>query len=157
MSDETDTGINQLQFLIGTWKGQGEGFGHKSEVEQTFQYMFDERFIQSKTRSIARDENGTVIEIHEDLEIFSYDNSREKVILRGFYSEGYVNEYVMEPGTEGENQLIFTSVKTENAGGMLARQRMEIISENEFTFTLDLAKKGEEFKPCQVIKMKRVS
>lgn len=157
IANSNKTGLGYLQFLIGNWKGYGAGFEQKSEVTQSFQYILQNQFIQSETKSIARAEDGTIIEVHEDLEIFSYDSKREKVILRGFYSEGYVNVYVMELIAEAENQLVFTSEKTENAGRMMVRQRFAIISENEYELTLDLAKAGQEFTPCQVIKMKKIA
>ncbi|HLF89116.1 MAG TPA: heme-binding beta-barrel domain-containing protein [Anaerolineales bacterium] len=157
MPEKKVIGLNPLRFLIGKWEGHGEGFGQKSEVEHSYQFVLQDQFIQSQTTSIVRGEDGTTEEIHEDLGIFSFDSARKKIIFRAFYSEGYINEYVMEEGTQAENQIILTTEKAENAGGMMARLRTEIISENEYVMTLDLANKGGEFKPCQVIRMRKVS
>ena len=155
MTDKDLHGLDQLRFLIGHWQGHSEGFGQKSEVEHSYQILFQEQFIQSKTKSTTYAQDGSIKEVHEDLGMFSFDAERQKVIFRGFYSEGYVNIYVMEDRREDENQLVFTTEKTENAGGMMARLRMEIIAENEYEMVLDLAPAGGEFKPCQTTRMKK--
>jgi hypothetical protein len=156
MADKNTIRLDRLRFLIGRWQGHGEGFGQKSEVEHTYQFILQNQFIQSKTKSITLGQDGSVKEIHEDLGIFSFDVARQKVILRGFYSEGYVNTFVMEDRNGDGNQLVFTTEKTENANGMMARLRMEVISENEYEMILDLAQQGTEFKPCQKTRMRKV-
>ena len=155
MVDEHTRGLGQLQFLIGSWQGQGEGFGQKSEVEHTYQSLFQGQFIQSKTKSTTRGPDGKVLEVHEDLGLFSYDGARQLVVMRGFYSEGYVNTYLMEDTGDAKNQLIFTTESTENAGGMRARLRLQIISEDQYEMTLDLAQGESEFKPCQKTRMRK--
>jgi len=105
MTNVNTSGLDQLRFLIGRWQGHSEGFGQRSEVEHTYRYILNNQFIQSKTKSTTYAEDGSIKEIHEDLGVYSYDVSREKIILRGFYSEGYVNVYVMEDRT-GDGSLM---------------------------------------------------
>jgi hypothetical protein len=148
-------GLRQLDFLIGKWTGQGQGFGRTSQVEHTYRYILQDRFIHCQTRSIANDEGGEVVDVHEDWEIYRYDPDGSAVILRGFYSEGYVNVYLMEAQSEGE--LVFTSEWTEGAGGMRARIRLDHLSPDEYTMALDLAAPGKDFVECQLVHMKRES
>jgi hypothetical protein len=157
ISQKKDSGLERLEFLIGGWSGEGEGFGQKSDVKQTYQYILQDRFIHSRTKSVTRSQDGTVLDDHEDWGVFSFDPDRDFIVLREFYSEGYVNIYTMDEVGSGEKILIFSSEKTEGAGGLMARVRIKIISEFEYEMFLDLAKPGNEFRQCQVIRMKRDS
>jgi len=120
MTNEEKGNLGNLEPLIGSWKGKGRGFGNVSEVENSFEYVLDSNFIHSETKSVAKDADGKIAEIHEDWGMFSYDLDRDTIILREFYSEGSVNIYHMEEVAEPGNQLVFTSVKTEGAGGLRA-------------------------------------
>lgn len=155
MADSDTMGLDRLGFLIGNWKGKGEGFGQQSDVEHTYQFILQTHFIQSKTKSITYGSDGSIKEIHEDIGVFSYDIARQKIVFRGFYSEGYVNIYIMEDRSAVDQELVFTTEMTENAGGIMARLRMKILSENEYELVLDLAQEGADFKPCQTIRMKK--
>jgi hypothetical protein len=156
MSMDRQNELDRLGFLIGSWTGVGEGFGHTSQVEHTYRLVLQNRFIQGETKSVARDDAGTIIEVHEDLGMFSFDPDRKAIVLREFHSEGYVNVYVMEDVEEPTVQLVFTSEKTEGAGGLLARLRYDLLSDDDYVVALDLAKPGEDFRECQVATMKRV-
>ena len=59
----------------------------------------------------------------------------------------------MEEVGEPDKRLVFTSEKTERAGGLKARLRYDFLSDDAFTVCLDLAKPGDEFRECQVDKM----
>lgn len=155
VSNEKKTGLKRLEFLLGRWSGDGEGFGHKSKVENSYEYVLQGKFIQSRSHSVARDDDGNLIEVHEDIGMFSYDPDRDAIILREFYTEGYVNIYVAEEVGDSGGSLTFTSEKTEGAGGLGARLRLNLISEDEYVMFLDLARPGEEFRECQVIRMRR--
>jgi hypothetical protein len=78
--------------------------------------VLDSRFIRSKTRSVAKSADGEIEEAHEGWGMFSYDPDRDALAFREFFSEGYVNVYLMEEVAEPGNHLVFTSEKTEGAG-----------------------------------------
>ena len=157
MSRSDKEGLSQLDFLIGSWSGHGKGFGHTSKVWNTYQYVLQDKFIQSQAESIARDDSGEVIEFHEDMGIFSYDPDREAIILREFYTEGYVNEYVVEAVSGSEGSYIYRGEKSEGSGGLRAQLRLNLISDDEYEMYLDLARPGEDFRECQEIHMFRES
>jgi len=142
---EAENKLEKLNFLIGAWTGQGESFGQTAAVEHRFEYILQNKFIQSSTRSISRNADGEVTEIHEDLGIYSYDPDRDVVVLREFYTEGYVNTYLME---ETETGFVFTTERTQGAGGLRARLSYIVISEDAFEETLDLASPGKDFSFC---------
>lgn len=157
MPEEETNGLERLSFLIGKWAGKGEGFGNTSQVETTFRYILQDKFIQSQTWSIAHDMDGNLVEEHEDMGVFSYDPDLDKIVFREFYTEGYVITYTMEEAAEPEHTLVFTSLRQEGTGGMRARQRMKVVSEDEFESVLDLAQGDGEFSACQTIWMRRKS
>lgn len=157
MTNEKQGKLIALEFLIGSWKGKGRGFGNESEVENSFEYVLDSQFIRSKTRSVAKRLDGEIEEVHEDWGMFSYDPERDAIVLREFYSEGYVNVYLMEEVDEPGNLLVFTSEKTEGTGGLRARLRYQLLSESVCKVALDLARPGEEFRQCQLVEMTRVN
>ena len=63
------TGAERVEFgilniMIGEWIGEGEVMGNRSELNQTFQYIIHDRFIQCTAKSITRDESGSVVDDH---------------------------------------------------------------------------------------------
>ena len=141
-----------IRFLLGEWKGEGEG----SNVVHTYKFVLEDRFIHSRTRAEFEPKEGEEKgEVHEDWGFFSYDSDRDKIIFRQFLSEGFVNTYVLEQDEPGGKKLIFNSENTESSGGMLARLTIEILNANEYRMLLDLAQPGKEFFTCQTISMKR--
>jgi hypothetical protein len=156
MSENEQDGLERIAFLIGKWTGEGEGFGQTSQVEHSYRYVLQNRFIESKTKSIVSDDDESILEVHEDLGMFSYDTEREAIVLRQFHSEGYVNVYTMDDPSEHAGGIVFTSDKTEGAGGLLARLRYDLESTGSYTVSLDLANPGQDFRECQVVRMRRV-
>jgi hypothetical protein len=156
VSQKTQTGLSVLDFLIGKWKGHGAGFGNTSVVEQEYELVLQEKFIRSMSHSVAHDDEGQLVEVHDDWGMFSFDSDREAIVLREFYSEGYVNIYVMREGDDPGNSFVFTSERTEGAGGLQAQLRLNLLSNDEFQMFLDLARPGENFRECLVMRMKRI-
>ena len=150
---EAENKLEKLSFLIGAWTGDGESFGQTAAVEHRFEYILQNKFIQSRTRSVSRNSDGESTEIHEDMGVFSYDSDRDVVVLREFYTEGYVNTYLME---ETETGFVFTTERTESAGGLMARLSFTVLSDDVFEETLELAGPGKEFSHCLRNVMKRV-
>ena len=110
MTNEEQGNLGNLESLIGSWKRKGRGFGNVSEVENSFEYVLDCNFVRSETKSVAKDADGKIAEIHEGWGMFSYDLDRDAIVLREIYSEGYVNIYHMGMAPATGNQLVFTSV-----------------------------------------------
>ena len=151
--EEKDT-WEPIRFLLGEWRGEGEG----SKVRHTYKFVLQDKFIHSRTRAEFEPKEGEEKgEIHEDWGFFSHDSDRDKIIFRQFLSEGFVNTYVLNPIEPGDNRLIFNSESTEGAGGMLARLTIELLNENEYRMLLDLASPGKEFFNCQDISMHKVN
>ena len=105
-----------FEFLEGKWTGQGEGVSGISRINLEYSFILNGKFLQMKTRSEFKpQEKNPKGEIHEDMGILSYDKSREKFILREFYIENFVIQYVLESISENGNQFTFVSEHIENA------------------------------------------
>jgi hypothetical protein len=153
-SENTENPWQPILFFLGKWEGTGER--GNSSVEHTYEYILQDKFIHTKTKAVFKPKEGEkTAEIHEDWGIFSYDPAREKLILRQFLTEGFVNTYVLEEvGTQGKI-LIFATESTEGAGGTQARLQYEILNEDEYSLVLELAPPGKEFFECSRMRMKR--
>jgi len=152
-AEDQDDKWAPLRFLLGTWEGGSES----SVVTHTYEFVVQDKFIQSRTRSEAEAPDGDgPAEVHEDVGYFSYDPDRELIVFRQFLSEGYVNTYTLAPKENPGDSLVFTSESTEGAGGMQARLTIRAPAPDSYEMLLDLASPGKEFFTCQRISMKRV-
>lgn len=142
-----------LQFLEGTWEGHGQG----STVTQVFQFMWNNKFLQMKTKAVfATSEERPKGAIHEDMGLFSYDQSRKKFVLRAFYAEGYVNQYIMDDISEDGKTLTFVTEHVENAPqGTKAKLIFKIIADDEIEQSFHVAWPGREYSCYALNKLKR--
>jgi hypothetical protein len=137
--------------LLGQWEGEGTSFGKTSSVVHTYERILQDKFVHMLTRSVS--ETG---EVHEDWGFFSYDSDRDKIVVRQFLSEGFVNSYVLTEFAADGDSLTFTTESAESAGGMRARIRYHIRADDEYELVLELASPGKEFTGCQAMVMRRV-
>jgi len=138
--------IKKLSFLIGEWKGKGEGFGtEKSEdISNTLSFAYDPApsIITGRFRAMrsGKPEN-------EGIMVFLYDRNINKFIRKQVYSYGFVMNEIGEQ--KGEDRFVFdtTSIDAEPDywKGLRIRSFMQKHSESEITMGLETAKKGEEF------------
>ena len=83
--------------------------------------------------------------ISKDIVIFSFDSSREKFVLRGFYIEGFVNQYVGEKIPKKGTTFTFVTEDIENAPqGTKAKLVFKKIDEGEFEQSFHVAWPGRE-------------
>jgi len=143
-----------LKFLEGTWEGGEPGV---SKVTQVYRFVLNRKFLEMNTKSVfepsAERPEG---EIHEDFGIFSYDQFRKTFVLRGFYVEGFVNQYVLEDISEDGKTFIFLTEHVENApSGTKAKLIFKIISKDEMEQSFHVAWPGKEFNCFFVHKLMR--
>ena len=118
-----------LRFLEGVWTGSGAGASGDSIVVQTYTFILNGSFLKMENRSEFKpQEKNPKGEIHEDLGIFSYDGARKVFVLRGFYVEGFVNQYIGKIAEDGVS-LIFESENVENAPAG-TRARLEFLKKS---------------------------
>ncbi len=143
--------------MIGTWKGTSEGQPGKGTYERTYQIVLNKKFIEVRNKSTyPPTANNPKGEVHEDRGFISYDKARKTFVLRQFHIEGFVNEYKMESISTDGKIMVFISESIENIpAGFRARETYQIISNDEFTETFELAEPGKEFEVYSKAVLKR--
>jgi hypothetical protein len=137
----------RVAFLIGRWEGTSEGHPGNGKVRREYARTLNDRFIRVTNRSEyppqAKNPKG---EIHEDEGFISFDRSRKRLILRQFHVEGFVNQYVEEPGEPGTS-VVFTTESIENIpSGWRARETYVRHGPDEFEEVFELAQAGKPFE-----------
>jgi hypothetical protein len=135
-----------LRFMLGSWQGDAQGEPGKGTVERTYSLVLADKFIEEHNTSSYEARNGKPPEIHHHRGFFSYDKARKTLMLRQFHEEGFVLLYAMSP-TSTPQKLVFESVSFENfSNEWKSRETYEVISDDEFVETFELAAPGKEFE-----------
>jgi hypothetical protein len=135
-----------VRFLVGSWDGDVEGQPGKGQSVREYRFVLNNRYLEVRNKSTypvqPRNPKG---EVHEDWGIISYDRTRQRLILRQFHVEGFVNQYVSEP--TGSGLLRFTSEAIENIpAGYRARETYTVTGPDGFTERFELAEPGKDFE-----------
>lgn len=135
-----------LRFLVGAWEGHETGAAGVGRGERTYELVIGGEFLH--WRNISRFEPQPANpegEVHEDWGIFSYDSVRETYVLRQFFIEGFVHQYVAETFDPENGRFVFVSESIEGiVPGWRSRYSIAVSSEDAFVETLELAAPGEE-------------
>lgn len=148
-----------FNFFIGSWTGSGKGQPGVSQVERTYEFILNGRFLQVKNKSIylPQDQNPKG-EVHEDIGLISYDKGRKVFVFRQFHIEGFVNQYVSEVLSPDGQTIPFVTESIENIpAGWRARETYRILNPDEFTETFELAAPGKDFEVYSKSHLKRVT
>jgi hypothetical protein len=138
---EPPAGLQQLELMIGKWKGTSSGEPGNGTVERECARILNDRFIECRTTTTypAQEKNPRG-EVHVDRAIYSFDKKAKKLRLRQFHGEGFVNSYVeVAP-------LTFETVEIENIpAGWRARETYKPPSPDAYEETFELSQPGKEF------------
>jgi hypothetical protein len=139
--------LGPLAALVGRWTGNTEGQPGKGTVEREYERVLGSRFIQIRNRSTyPPQEKNPKGEVHEDIGFFGFDSGRKRLVLRQFHSEGFVNQYVLDP-TSTSDRLVFTTEAIENIpAGWRARETYILIGPDQLDEIFELAEPGKEFE-----------
>ena len=144
--------------MMGSWAGVSEGQPGKGKYERKYVFTLNKKFIEVKNKSTyPPSQNNPKGEIHEDHGFISYDRSRKTFVLRQFHSEGFVNQYKIESISADGKIIVFVSEDIENIpAGYRAKETYQIISDNEFHETFELAEPGKNFELYSKAVLKRI-
>lgn len=147
----------RLEFLLGRWEGTSEGKPGKGTVRREYSRALNRRFIRLQNRNeYPPQPQNAQGEIHEDEGFFSYDRARKRIVLRQFHVEGFVNQYVEEPGTPSPG-IVFTTEAIENIpSGWRARETYVVHGPDEFEEVFELSEAGKPFEVYSRARLKRV-
>lgn len=148
-----------LRFLEGKWEGQGDGMSGTSVVNQEYRFILKGKFLEMRTKAVFEpQEKNPEGEIHEDFGVFSYDQNRKLFVLRSFYVEGFVNQYILEGNSEDGMTFTFISEMIENApAGTKAKLIFKRIGDDTMEQSFHVAFPGQEYGCLSVNTIKRTS
>jgi len=140
-----------FRYFLGDWRGNGTGRPGISSATRSYRLILSDQFVEIRGRSVFEPQKANPTgEDHREMSILSYDIERSLYVLREFLVEGYVNQYMLE--TASENGIFtFVTEAIENLPvGWRARTTLEILSEDNFRETFDLAGPARDWT-CYII------
>lgn len=146
-----------FNFFVGSWQGTGQGQPGASQVERTYEFVLNGKFLQVKSTSTYPPQDSNLKgEIHQDMGLVSYDKARKTFIFRQFHVEGFVNQYVLDSLAPDGQEIVFVTESIENIpAGWRARETYQIHNSDEFTERFELAAPGKEFELYSQSHLKR--
>ena len=147
-----------VRFIIGTWHASAQGEPGKGTVVRTYEFILNNQFIQERnTSTYPPQEKNKQGEVHQHLGMISYDGKRKTLVLRQFHQESFVNTYALDRSASKPSLLVFESESFENFdSSWRGRETYEIISNDEFIETFELAPPGKPFEVYSRSRFKRV-
>ncbi len=110
-----EVSLERMSFLLGEWRGVGEGKWGQSASERSYSSVFDGTFIQGQGRSVyPRQEKNPAGEIHQTIDLYSFDQNRKTVVLRQFDNEGFVTTYYLNLESLTGDKMEFVAEHLEN-------------------------------------------
>jgi len=108
--------LERINFILGTWEGEGSGFGNeRSRISSSFQLVMDDNYIEVVNESkFDPTENNPEGEIHIDKGFISFDKDRKVIVFRQFNIEGYINTYLLVESLSNSDTLVFETEAIEN-------------------------------------------
>ena len=148
-----------VRAFIGTWQGETDGQPGKGTVRRTYAFALRGAFIEVRNRSTYPPQKANPKgEIHEDRGFLSYDKGRNKLVLRQFHVEGFVNQYVLTSVAADGRTLVFETENIENIPpGWRARETYTLSGSDRLTERFELAEPGKDYAVYSENKMKRQS
>lgn len=143
-----------FRYFLGDWTGTGTGKPGNSSVKRSYRLTLADQFIELRSHSLYEPQEANPTgEDHHEIGLLSYDNDRSLYVLREFHAEGYVNQYVLEASRAEDVTLVFVTEAMENIPtGWRARTTLEILSENSFRESFELAGPEKEWD-CYIISL----
>jgi hypothetical protein len=138
--------LKKLSFLIGEWKGRGEGFdtSKDTEITNTLGFTYDPSPSIITGRFEARRAG---IRENSGMMIFLYDPNVGKIVRKQVYSYGFI---MNEVGDEKDDRFVFDCVSIDAEPdywkGLKIRSFLQKHSDKEISMGLEVAKRGEDFR-----------
>lgn len=152
-------GLAELRWLVGEWRGVGQGDPGTSGSERHIDSYLDGNYIRSQGRSVyPKQEKNPKGEIHAQLDLWSFDKARGSIVLRQFDTLGFVGTYILDKAASGPDRWVLIAESLENVPkGWKARYVFTRKSDDEYHEMLELDADGKGFQPYVTNRFLRVS
>ncbi|HKE58994.1 MAG TPA: hypothetical protein VKB46_19930 [Pyrinomonadaceae bacterium] len=137
-----------VRLFIGHWTGTTEGQPGAGTVDRSYEFILSDHFIEEhSTSTYPPQEKNKTGEVHNHMSVISYDRERNTLMIRQFHVEGFVNLYALNRAVSTPKQFVFESERFENFNNSWkAKETYDIISQDEFIETFELAPPGKPFQ-----------
>jgi hypothetical protein len=140
--------LASLAPLLGRWSGTTEGQPGNGTVEREYERILNSRFIQVRNQSTyPPQEKNKKGEAHQDVGLFSFDSGRKRIVLRQFHTEGFVNQYVLDPASTPGRLVLVTEAIENIPAGWRARETYILTGADQLEEIFELAPPGKDFEP----------
>lgn len=152
-------GLAELRWMIGEWRGVGQGDPGTSGSERHIDSYLDGKYVRSQGRSVyPKQEKNPKGEIHAQLDLWSYDKARGAIVLRQFDTLSFVGTYVLDKAASGPDRWVLVAESLENVPkGWKARYVFTRKSDDEYHEMLELDPDGKGFQPYVTNRFLRVA
>jgi hypothetical protein len=135
-----------VRVLVGEWVGRAQGQSGTGTVRRKYSFVLRDRYLYETNISTYPSKGGNR-DGEEHWSMISYDRVRDKLVLRQFHQEGFVNQYEVNTKASGLGRLVFDSVRFENLGKRWkARETYEILGVDEFIETFEVGEPGKKLE-----------
>ncbi len=150
-------GFAPVRFLAGQWHGEAVGKPGKGTVERSYTWVLGGHFLHEQNTSTYAPAPGKEKgEVHVHESFLSYDSARKVLVLRQFHQEGFVNQYTLAASGPSKT-LAFEQEALENVPvGWKAREKYEIVSNDEFVETFEIAARDTAWQVYSRTRFRRV-
>lgn len=138
-----------IQRVLGRWEGAATGRPGTGHQVREYKAILRDRFIlgTNRTRWDPTPEHPDG-DLHEDMSIINFDPTNGQLVMRGFYSEGFVHIYRCIAAADDASRLVFEAGQVEGGPpGMRARETIAFMNPDALESTFELAMPGGEYEP----------
>jgi hypothetical protein len=147
----------RLRFFAGKWRGDQSGEPGNGVSEREYEFVLGGRFLQVRNKSTyPPQEKNKSGEVHHDMGMIGYDKARGRLVFRQFHTEGFVNTYVEQEGSDAKLFSFLTESIENLSSGWRARETYIVLNPDEFIERFEVAEPGKEFSLYSEAHLKRV-
>jgi hypothetical protein len=134
------------QRLLGSWEGPATGRPGRGHQVREYKLVLKDHFILgsdvTEWEPTAEEPGGLH---HEGLAILSFDRASGALVMRNFYSEGFIHEYRCNDLADG-SKFVFEAQVEGGPPGMRARETIVLVTPDTLESTFELAMLGGDFE-----------
>lgn len=147
-ADKKKDPLEAMSWIVGDWTGIGEGQPGASASERHAERTQNGHFIMIEGRSVyPKQEKNKTGETHSSIDIWSFDQARDVLVLRQFDSLGFASTYVQDKAASTKGRIVLVSEYLQNVpAGWTARYTYTFTAPDEYHELLEL-NGGEGLKP----------
>ncbi len=146
------------RFLLGQWLGTATGEAGQGGAGRQYELVLNGQFIRETSNVVYPPKDRSAKqEVHEHWGFMSYDRGRNRILLRQFYSEGFVYQFALDPAQSTRKKLVFESERLESfRNKWRARLTYEAQGAGKFTEIFELAPPDTRLQAYSKIEFRKI-